>query len=75
MLRKLVDEYLQQKVTVTLFDDEKLTGYFHSTNESTFENIPEISLKHDCYLLIDESGRHVENLIFKVSHIKNIVQF
>lgn len=74
MLKRIVELYLFKKVTVTLFDGETLTGYLHSTDESDFKNIPEINMKPNCYLLTDESGGHVNNLLFRVSHIKNIVE-
>lgn len=66
MKRSELEKYLGKKVTITLFDNDIITGVLHKTGEEKFKYDPNLYLPRNCYFLLPQS------VIFKCSHVKKL---
>ncbi len=66
MKRSDLEQYLGKTVTITLFDNEVITGELHKTGEEKFKHDPNLYIPQKCYFLLPQS------VIFKCSHVKKL---
>lgn len=66
MKRSDLEQYLGKDVTITLFDNEVITGELHKTGEEKFKYDPNLYIPRNCYFLLPQS------VIFKCSHVKKL---
>lgn len=66
MKRSELEKYLGKKVTITLFDNDIITGVLHKTGEEKFKYDPNLYIPRNCYFLLPQS------VIFKCSHVKKL---
>lgn len=76
---KLEKEYLNKKVKITLFDDEKIEGFLYKTGTEYFKNNPNLYIPENRYLCSDYKIKELDtnmwtphSCLFRVSHIKKI---
>ena len=63
MKRDALEEYLNKKVTITLFDNQKVTGILQQGNGYFY------TLKY--YHVINAHGK-IEGCVFRSSHVKKL---
>lgn len=66
MKRSELEQYLGKTVTITLFDNEVITGELHKTGEEKFKFDPNLYIPKKCYFLLPRS------CLFKCSHVKKL---
>lgn len=66
MKRSDLEQYLGKVVTITLFDNEVITGELHKTGEEKFKFDPNLYIPKKCYFLLPQS------CLFKCSHVKKL---
>lgn len=66
MKRSDLEKYLGKVVTITLFDNEVITGELHKTGEEKFKFDPNLYIPKNCYFLLPQS------CLFKCSHVKKL---
>lgn len=66
MKRSDLEQHLGKTVTITLFDNEVITGELHKTGEERFKDNPNLYLVRNYYFLIPQS------CLFKCSHVKKL---
>lgn len=66
MKRSELEKYLGKTVTITLFDNDVITGVLYKTGEEQFKNDPNLYIPKKCYFLFPRS------VIFKCSHVKKL---
>lgn len=71
MKREQVEQYLEQQVQVTLFDDSFYEGIILRCDDKRFETNPSLFLKPKYYVLISNQGTIVSP-IFRCSHIRKL---
>lgn len=71
MKRSDLEQYLGQKVTVSVLSDT-YTGYLHKTGEAAFRNDPNIYLKPKYYFLTETSEAGICSPLFRCSHVKKL---
>lgn len=71
MKRSDLEQYLGQKVTVSVLSDI-YTGYLHKTEEAVFQNDPNIYLKPKYYFLTETSEAGICSPLFRCSHVKKL---
>lgn len=67
MKRSDLEQHLGKAVTITLFDNEVITGELHKTGEEKFRNNPDLYLPQKCYFLTNP-----QSCLFKCSHVKKL---
>ena len=67
MKRSDLEQYLGKVVTITLFDNEVITGELHKSGEEIFRNNPNLYLPQKWYFLINP-----QSCLFKSSHVKKL---
>lgn len=67
MKRSDLEKYLGKKVTITLFDNEVITGELHKTGEEQFKNNPNLYIPRKLYFLINPPS-----CLFRCSHVKKL---
>lgn len=67
MKKSDLDSFIGKKVTITLFDDDVISGELHKTGEEIFKNDLELYLPQNYYVLINPLS-----CIFRCSHIKKM---
>ena len=67
MKRGNLEQHLGKVVTITLFDNDVITGELHKTGEEKFRNNPNLYLPQKCYFLINP-----QSCLFKCSHVKKL---
>lgn len=66
MKRSELEKYLGKTVTITLFDNDVITGVLHKTGEEQFKYDKSLNIPKNCYFLLPQS------VIFKCSHVKKL---
>lgn len=66
MKRSELEKYLGKSVTITLFDNEVITGELHKTGEEKFKFNPDLYIPKNCYFLLPQS------CLFRCSHVKKL---
>ncbi len=67
MKRSDLEQYLGKVVTITLFDNEVITGELHKSGEEIFRNNPNLYLPQKWYFLINP-----QSCLFRSSHVKKL---
>lgn len=67
MKRSDLEQYLGKVVTITLFDNEVVTGELHKTREEQFKNNPNLYIPQKLYFLINP-----QSCLFKCSYVKKL---
>ncbi|WP_373220913.1 hypothetical protein [Mediterraneibacter gnavus] len=67
MKRSELEKYLGKTVTITLFDNDVITGELHKTGEEKFKNDPNLYLPQKWYFLINP-----QSCLFRASHVKRL---
>ena len=67
MKRSVFEQYLGTTVTITLFDNEVITGELHRTGEEKFKNNPNLYIPRKLYFLINP-----QSCLFRCSHVKKL---
>lgn len=67
MKRSVLEQYLGKTVTITLFDNEVITGELHRTGEEKFKNNPNLYIPRKLYFLINP-----QSCLFRCSHVKKL---
>lgn len=67
MKRSDLEQYLGKVVTITLFDNEVITGELHKSGEEVFRNDPNLYLPQKQYFLINP-----QSCLFRSSHVKKL---
>lgn len=67
MKRTEIGRYLGKTVTITLFDNEVITGELHKTGEEKFKSDPNLYLPQKRYFLINP-----QSCLFRCSHVKKL---
>ena len=67
MKRTELEQYMGKVVTITLFDNDVITGELHKSGEEMFKNDPNLYLPQKRYFLINP-----QSCLFRVSHIKRL---
>lgn len=67
MKREHLEKYLGQKVTITLFDGDKMTGELHKTGEEKFKHNADLYCPTKRYFIIN--GNKCVGCLFKSSHV------
>ena len=67
MKRSDLEHYLGKVVTITLFDNEVVTGELHKTGEGQFKNDPNLYIPRKLYFLINP-----QSCLFRCSHVKKL---
>lgn len=67
MKRSDLEQYLGKTVTITLFDNEVITGELHKSGEEMFRNNPNLYIPQKWYLLINP-----QSCLFRSSHVKKL---
>lgn len=67
MKREDLEKYIGEKVTITLFDRETVTGELHKTGEERFKNNANLYIPRNYYFVI-----HPQSCLFRCSHVKKI---
>lgn len=67
MKRSELEQYLGKTVTITLFDNEVITGELHKTGEKMFKNNPNLNIPQKWFFLINP-----QSCLFKCSHVKEL---
>ncbi len=67
MKRSELEKYLGKTVTITLFDNEVITGKLHKTGEKMFKNDPNLYIPKNLYFLINP-----QSCLFRCSHVKKL---
>jgi hypothetical protein len=65
--RSVLEQYLGKTVTITLFDNEVITGELHRTGEEKFKNNPNLYIPRKLYFLINP-----QSCLFRCSHVKKL---
>lgn len=66
MKRSELEMHLGKTVTITLFDNDVITGVLHKTGEEQFKHDPNLYLPKNWYFLFPQS------CLFKCSHVKRL---
>ena len=67
MKRSDLEQYLGKTVTITLFDNEVITGELHKTGEEIFRNNANLYIPRKWYFLINP-----QSCLFRCSHVKKL---
>lgn len=67
MKRSDLEQHLGKTVTITLFDNDVITGELHKTGEKLFKNTPDLYIPKKWYFLINP-----QSCLFRCSHIKKL---
>ena len=67
MKRRDLEQYLGKTVTITLFDNEVITGELHKSGEEIFRNNANLYIPRKWYFLINP-----QSCLFRCSHIKKL---
>lgn len=67
MKRSDLEKYLGKKVTITLFDNDVITGELHKTGEEQFKNDANLYLLQKRYFLTSP-----QSCLFRSSHVKKL---
>lgn len=67
MKRNDLEKYLGKVVTITLFDNDIITGELHKTGEERFKNDPNLYIPKNLYFLINP-----QSVLFRSSHVKKL---
>ncbi len=67
MKRSDLEQYLGKVVTITLFDNEVITGELHKTGEEQFKNNANLYLPQKWYFLTSP-----QSCLFRSSHVKKL---
>ena len=67
MKRSDLEQHLGKVVTITLFDNDVITGELHKTGEEQFKNDPNLYIPRKLYFLINP-----QSYLFKCSHVKKL---
>lgn len=67
MKRSDLEQYLGKVVTITLFDNEVITGELHKSGEEIFRNNPNLYLPQKWHFLINP-----QSCLFRSSHVKKL---
>ena len=67
MKRSDLEQYLGKTVTITLFDNEVITGELHKTGEEIFRNNANLYIPRKLYFLINP-----QSCLFRCSHVKKL---
>lgn len=71
MTKTELEKYLGEKVKITLFDGDIITGILHKTGESCFEDNPNLYIPRGYYVCVNDTYAGSHSCLFKISHIKN----
>lgn len=71
MKREQLHQYLEQQVQLTLFDGSSYVGIFMRCDDKRFETNPNLFLKPNYYVLINNQETIVSP-IFRCSHIRKL---
>lgn len=66
MKRSELEKYLGKTVTITLFDNDVITGVLHKTGEEQFKYDQNLYIPKNCYFVLPQS------CLFKCSHVKKL---
>ena len=73
MKRSELEKHMGKTVTVTLFDNEVVTGELHKTGEEKFKNDPNLYLPQNLYFLTDwQKSLYLQSCLFRCSHVKKL---
>lgn len=67
MKRSDLEQHLGKVVTITLFDNDVITGELHKTGEEQFKNAPNLYTPRKLYFLINP-----QSCLFRCSHVKKL---
>ncbi len=67
MKRSDLEKHLGKKVTITLFDNDVITGELHKTGEEQFKNDANLYLPQKRYFLTSP-----QSCLFRSSHVKKL---
>ena len=67
MKRSDLEQYLGKIVTITLFDNDVITGELHKTGEEQFKNNPNLYIPRKLYFLINP-----QSCLIRCSHVKKL---
>ena len=67
MKRSDLEKHLGKVVTITLFDNEIITGELHKSGEERFKNNPNLYIPQNLYFLICP-----QSCLFRSSHLKKL---
>lgn len=67
MKRSDLEQHLGKTVTITLFDNEVITGELHKSGEEIFRNNPNLYIPKERYFLINP-----QSCMFRSSHVKKL---
>ena len=67
MQRSDLEQHLGRVVTITLFDNDVITGELHKTGEEKFRNDPDLYLPRKWYFLTNP-----QSYLFRCSHVKKL---
>lgn len=67
MKRSDLEQHLGKVVTITLFDNDVITGELHKTGEEQFKNNPNLYIPRKLYFLINP-----QSCLFRCSHVKKL---
>lgn len=67
MKRSELEQHLGKTVTITLFDNEVVTGELHKTGEEMFKSDPGLHMPRKRYFLINP-----QSCLFRCSHVKKL---
>lgn len=67
MKRSDLEQHLGKTVTITLFDNDVITGELHKTGEETFRNNANLYIPRKWYFLINP-----QSCLFRSSHVKKL---
>jgi hypothetical protein len=65
--RSDLEKYLGKKVTITLFDNDVITGELHKTGEEQFKDNPNLYIPQKWYFLTSP-----QSCLFRCSHAKQL---
>lgn len=54
MKRSELEKYLGKTVTITLFDNDVITGVLHKTGEEQFKYDPNLYIPKNCYFVLPQ---------------------
>lgn len=73
MKRSDLEQYLNQYITVTLFNDTTYSGYLHKTREEAFRNDPNLYWKPNYYFFTETPDSLIcTSPLFRCSHVKRL---
>lgn len=67
MKKSKLDKFIGKKVTITLFDNEVISGELHKTGENMFIHDVNLYIPKNEYFCINP-----QSCLFKCSHVKKI---